>query len=107
MEQRETVSKERSRLDERFKEPKMHLVYILNDDFTTFEFVVFLMMEVFLKSEEDAWGIAEATHTRGKSLVGRYTCDMAHTKVNKATAMARENGFPLSFKIIPEDQHAK
>ena len=107
MEQRETALKENIQIREDLKEPKMYIVYVLNDDMTTFEFVVQLMMSVFRKTEEDAWGIADRTHRQGKAAVGRYTYDMAHTKVNKAVALARENGFPLSFKIIPEEQHEK
>lgn len=107
MEQRETVVKENIGIREDLKEPKMYVVYVLNDDMTTFEFVVYLMTSVFRKTEEDAWGIADRTHRQGKAAVGRYTFDMAHTKVNKAVALARENGFPLNFKIIPEDQHEK
>lgn len=107
MEQRETAVKENIQIREGLKEPKMYVVYVLNDDMTTFEFVVYLMTLVFRKTEEDAWRIADRTHRQGKAAVGRYTFDMAHTKVNKAVALARENGFPLNFKIIPEDQHEK
>jgi ATP-dependent Clp protease adaptor protein ClpS len=107
MEERKTVSKESVRIREDLREPKMYVVYVLNDDMTTFEFVVYLMMSVFRKTEEDAWGIAERTHREGKAAVGRYTLDMAHTKVNKAVALSRENNFPLNFKIVPEDQHEK
>ena len=48
--------------------------------------------------------IADRTHHHGKALVGTYTCDMAHTKVNKAVSLARENGFPLNFTIVPEEK---
>ena len=102
MEQRETVTRENSQIREELKEPKMYVVHVLNDDMTTFEFVVSVMMSVFHKTEEDAWAIADRTHRLGKAVVGRYSYDMAHTKVNKAVSLARENGFPLRFKIIPE-----
>ena len=105
MEERKTVAKEDIRIREDLREPRMYRVYVLNDDMTTFEFVVFLMMTVVQKTEEDAWGIADRTHHEGKAVVGRYTLDMAHTKVNKAVSLARENNFPLNFKIQPEDQH--
>lgn len=102
MEQRETVTRENSQIREELKEPKMYVVHVLNDDMTTFDFVVSVMMGVFHKSEEDAWAVAERTHQQGKAVVGRYSYDMAHTKVNKAVSLARENGFPLRFKINPE-----
>ena len=104
MEQRETVSREREEFREELREPRMFLVHVFNDDITTFEFVVHVMRSVFGKSEADGWRIAEQTHTRGKALVGRYTCDMAHTKVDKAVRLARGNGYPLSFTIEPEDR---
>ncbi len=107
MEQRETVIKENRQVGDDLREPKMFLVYVLNDDMTTFEFVVSVMMSVFRKTEEDAWGIADRTHNQGKSLVGRYSFDIAQTRVNKAVALARAQGFPLNFKIIPEDRHEK
>ena len=107
MEQRETVTKENSQIREELKEPKMYVVHVLNDDMTTFDFVVSVMMSVFRKTEEDAWGIDDRTHNQGKSLVGRYSFDIAQTRVNKAVALARAQGFPLNFKIIPEDRHEK
>ena len=102
MEQRETVSKENYGYREDFREPKRYVVFVINEDMTPFDFVVHLMMDVFGKSEEDGWMIADRTHHHGKALVGRYTCDMAHTKVNKAIRLSRENGYPLNFTIEPE-----
>ena len=62
MEQRKTVTKETWQYREDFREPKRYQVFVLNDDMTTFEFVVSVMMDVFGKSEEDAWRIADRTH---------------------------------------------
>ena len=107
MEERKTVTRENIQIREDLKEPKMYVVYVLNDDMTTFEFVVFIMMSVFRKTEEDAWGIADRTHHEGKAAVGRYTYDIARTKVGKAVALSRENNYPLNFKIVPEDQYEK
>lgn len=84
------------------KEPRKHRVMILNDDFTTFEFVVEVMMTVFLKTQQEAWDIAETTHIHKKATVGIYPLDIAKSKVAKATAMARAEGFPLSFEILPD-----
>ena len=84
------------------EEPRKHNVIILNDDFTTFEFVIMVMMTVFLKTEQQAIEIAETTHIHQKSVVGIYTLDIARSKVAKATAMARAENYPLSFEIEPE-----
>ncbi len=72
---------------------------ILNDDFTTFEFVISVVMTVFNKTYEEACTIAETTHVNQKATVGTYSLDIARSKVAKATAMAREEGFPLRFDI--------
>lgn len=84
------------------KEPKRYDVIILNDDFTTFEFVIMVMMTVFGKTQAEAYNIAETTHVQQKATVGRYTLDIAKSKVAKATSMARAEGFPLRFDIKEE-----
>ena len=81
------------------KEPRKYNVIILNDDFTTFEFVIMVVMTVFGKTEAEACNIAETTHVHQKATVGSYTLDIAKRKVAKATAMARAEGFPLRFEI--------
>jgi ATP-dependent Clp protease adaptor protein ClpS len=81
------------------REPKKYRVVILNDDFTTFEFVISVVMSVFNKTYEEACTIAETTHVNKKATVGTYSLDIARSKVAKATAMAREEGFPLRFDI--------
>lgn len=81
------------------KEPRKYDVIVLNDDFTTFEFVIEVMMDVFGKTQQQAEEIAEMTHIYQKATVGRYSLDIARSKVAKATRMAREEGFPLKFEI--------
>ena len=90
------------------KEPRKYNVIILNDDFTTFMmfmmimivmFVIMVVMTVFGKTEAEACNIAETTHVHQKATVGSYTLDIARSKVAKATAMARAEGFPLRFEI--------
>ena len=81
------------------KEPRKYNVIILNDDFTTFEFVIMVVMTVFGKTEAEACNIAETTHVHQKATIGSYTLDIAKSKVAKATAMARAEGFPLRFEI--------
>ena len=92
----------RTNLKERTKEPRRYKVIVLNDDFTTFEFVIMIMQTVFLKTLQQAEDIAQTTHIHKKATVGTYTLDIAKSKVAKATAMARAENFPLSFEIEPE-----
>lgn len=81
------------------KEPTKHDVIVLNDDFTTFEFVIEIMMTVFQKTYEQACEIAQTTHLHQKAKVGSYSLDIARSKVAKATAQARKEGYPLRFDI--------
>ena len=94
------LQKERSTtLKERPQEPRKYNVIVLNDDFTTFEFVIMVVMTVFGKTMAQAEEIAETTHIHKKATVGSYSLDIAKSKVAKATAMARAEGFPLRFEI--------
>lgn len=102
MPQQEMQKQRQTRLKERPQEPRKFKVSVLNDDFTTFEFVIMVMMKVFLKTEQQAIEIAETTHIHQKAAVGTYTLDIARSKVAKATAMARAENYPLSFEIEPE-----
>lgn len=84
------------------KEPQRYKVYIHNDDFTTTDFVVMVLKCVFFLSEERATGLMLQVHKSGKGMAGVYTYDVAVSKVRKATAMARQEGFPLRFSIVQE-----
>jgi len=81
--------------DTRTKEPDEYRVILLNDDFTTMEFVVAVIMSVFHKELFEATRVMLDVHRKGRGVVGTYTYDIAATKINKVHTMARENGFPL------------
>jgi ATP-dependent Clp protease adaptor protein ClpS len=99
MPQTELQKQRSTTLKERPQEPRKYNVIVLNDDFTTFEFVIMVMMTVFNKTQDEACDIAETTHIQQKATVGTYSLDIAKSKVAKATAMARAEGFPLRFEI--------
>lgn len=92
--------KERERVFTNF--PKHYKVIFHNDDFTTMDFVVKVLMEVFYKPEDEAMVIMLAVHEQGQGVVGLYSYDMAVSMTNKATAMAREAGYPLRITYEPE-----
>jgi len=77
------------------REPDEYRVILLNDDYTTMEFVVAVIMSVFHKDLFEATRVMLDVHRKGRGVVGAYTYDIAATKINKVHAMARENGFPL------------
>jgi len=70
-------------------------VILLNDDFTTMEFVVSVLMTVFHKPVPEATRIMLDVHKKGRGIVGVYTYDIAATKISQVHALARQNGFPL------------
>ncbi len=80
---------------EELKEPDEYRVILLNDDYTTMEFVVTVLMAVFHKSLMDAQKIMLDVHRKGRGIVGVYSYDIAVTKINQVHEVAKQNGFPL------------
>ncbi|MCE5255498.1 MAG: ATP-dependent Clp protease adapter ClpS [Spirochaetaceae bacterium] len=77
------------------REPGEYHVFLLNDDFTTMEFVISVLMTVFHKSLSEATRIMLDVHRKGRGLVGEYTYDIAATKIAQVHLLARQMGFPL------------
>ncbi len=75
--------------------PKLYKVMLLNDDFTTFEFVIEILKTVFHKSEEEAVSLTQKVDREGSAIVGIYPYEIAQVKIEKTHMLARENGFPL------------
>ncbi len=82
--------------------PKKYKVLLHNDDYTTMEFVIFILKQVFHKTTIDAEDIMLAVHNQGVGVCGIYTFDIAETKLNKVTQLAKENSQPLKCSIEPE-----
>jgi ATP-dependent Clp protease adaptor protein ClpS len=80
---------------EKLKKPPLYRVLLHNDDFTTMEFVVEVLRNVFQKSEGDSFRIMWAVHTQGVGVAGVYTYEIAEMKVEKVTQMARASEYPL------------
>lgn len=80
-------------------EPKMYLVYMLNDDYTTWDFCLRIISSVFYKSLEEADNITQDIHTKGKGLCGTYTYEIAETKAQIVEHQARKEGFPMRCSV--------
>lgn len=90
-----TISKEKIKV----KKPKDYKVVMHNDDFTTMEFVVNILMTVFKKDINTSNKIMMDVHKIGRGIVGVYPYDIATTKVAIALGMAKEEGFPFNITI--------
>ena len=101
-EQQQSSYKEKERID--LREPRRFKVTIFNDDFTTMEFVVKILTTVFFKSTMEAEALMMQVHKSESAVIGIYTYDIARSKVQKATRMAREEGFPLRLTVTPEEE---
>jgi len=77
------------------QEPRLYRVLLHNDDYTTMEFVVIILMEVFRKTSDEATVIMLDVHKRGMGQCGVYPLEIAETKVSEVRRRAREANFPL------------
>jgi ATP-dependent Clp protease adaptor protein ClpS len=84
------------------KTPKMYKVIIHNDNYTTMDFVVEVLMNVFNKQASEATKIMLEVHKKGAGIAGVYTYDIAQTKVNTVHEIAREREFPLRCSLEEE-----
>ena len=89
----EEITESKTRED--IREPSLFKVFLHNDDYTTMDFVVEVLIYVFHKSAEDATQVMLNVHRKGVGLCGVYTYEVAETKVDTVHRLARENGFPL------------
>ena len=86
----------------KLKKPQMWRVVMHNDDYTTQEFVVHVLIEFFRKDPTEAHHLMLRVHTAGKAIVGLYTRDVAETKVAQVEDYAREMGHPLMLTLEPD-----
>ena len=81
------------------REPRHYRVIMHNDDFTPMDFVVELLRSFFHKDEIEAVHLMMKVHETGRASVGTYPRDIASSKVENATARAREEGYPFRMTI--------
>jgi ATP-dependent Clp protease adaptor protein ClpS len=95
----ETDGAIKDRAEIKNQEPPLYNVVLLNDDYTTMEFVLHILETLFQKSPAEAFRIMMHVHRNGRGLAGVYTWEVAETKADKVAAMASEAGFPLRATI--------
>jgi ATP-dependent Clp protease adaptor protein ClpS len=94
-EKRQTDSQVVERTERQTQEPEMFRVVLLNDDYTTMDFVVQILEEVFHKTPAEAYRIMMLVHTQGRGVAGLYPFEVAETKVATVVDLGRSAGFPL------------
>lgn len=88
--------------DVQIKHPKKYKVFLLNDDYTSMDFVIDILISIFHKNYEEAEAIMLEIHKKERGLCGVYTHEIAETKVMQVMKKAKENGFPLKSTMEEE-----
>jgi ATP-dependent Clp protease adaptor protein ClpS len=85
--------------EQEIREPKMYRVILHNDDYTTMDFVIEVLMSIFNKPVSDAARIMLDVHKKGKGICGVYTYDLAATRVARVHQLAQKREFPLKCSL--------
>ena len=96
------IQRERDRQEDtdlQLRKPPLYSVFLLNDDYTTMDFVIHILETVFHKPVIEATGIMLHVHKKGKGLAGTYTREIAETKMDTVHKIAREHEFPLKCSM--------
>jgi len=101
-EQHQTGDLVKERAKTKKEEPRLFKVVLLNDDYTTMEFVVSVLESVFQKSPAEAFKIMMSVHVNGRGTAGVYPWEVAETKVETVGSLARGAGYPL--KAVTEEE---
>jgi ATP-dependent Clp protease adaptor protein ClpS len=83
------------------KEPPMYKVILLNDDYTTMEFVILILQRIFHRTPAEASDIMLSVHEKGSGVAGVYTKEVAETKIALVRHLAKQNDYPLKCTMEP------
>lgn len=86
-------------LEDELKEPRKYRVLLHNDDYTSMEFVIAVLVQVFRKTEEESTEIMLKVHNDGVGVCGVYTAEVAETRVEMVRQLAQQAGYPLKCTI--------
>ena len=83
----------------KIKKPSKFKVIMYNDDFTSMDFVIYILIKIFNKNNEAAFNLMMSVHKGGSAVVGIYSYDIAKTKVEKSLSLAKDEGYPFRIKV--------
>lgn len=98
------VTETKTKTRQKLARPPLYRVLLHNDNYTTRDFVVAVLREIFHRSEAEAVQIMLHVHNRGIGVAGVYTFDVAQTKIRQTEKLARDSEFPLRLSMEPEDE---
>lgn len=81
------------------RKPSKYKVIMYNDDFTTMDFVIYILVKIFNKDNDEAFNLMMTVHKGGKAVVGIYSYDIAKSKVEKSLSLAESEGYPFRIKV--------
>ena len=91
--------------EQKLDRPRLWRVLLHNDDYTTQEFVVWILETIFHKPRAEAFDVMMSVHRSGMGIAGVYTHDVADTKLKTTRQLAEEHEFPLLVTMEPEAAH--
>jgi ATP-dependent Clp protease adaptor protein ClpS len=94
-----------TRSDQKLQRPRMWRVLLHNDDYTTQDFVVFVLETIFQKPHAEAFAVMMNVHRSGLGIAGIFTHDVAETKVKATQRLAEEHEYPLLVTMEPETEN--
>lgn len=83
----------------KIKKPSKFKVIMYNDDFTSMDFVIYILVKIFNKDNDEAFKLMMNVHKGGSAIVGVYSYDIAKTKVEKSLSLAKYEGYPFRIKV--------
>lgn len=92
----------KTKVNNKLKEPSKYKVIVCNDDQTSVEFVISMLMSVFKHSEKSAIALTLEIHNKGSAVAGIYSFEIAEQKAVDGTNLARAHTYPLIIKVEPE-----
>jgi ATP-dependent Clp protease adaptor protein ClpS len=96
------IIEEKQTVKRKIREPKKYKVMVINDDYTTREFVIDMLITIFKHGESQAILVTQKIHTEGSAVAGMYSYEIAEQKVLDATELARHHGHPLMLKVVEQ-----
>ena len=101
--QDDTITDTVTEVKVKLEKPKKYHVIFINDDFTSTDFVVYVLMSIFNKNKEEATALMSKVHDEGRAIVATYNREIAEQKVYETMETAKLNEFPLQAIIEEED----